>query len=161
MIFFIQYGLQLELSPVKAVRASPLMYYVQFISVFGNFITHLVSHAEALLKGRYEIEILNKFREIDMIFATKLNHKINFSAIRKHILIETIATFFISIVLASFSVFVPVVNTEMYIRFLYIYEFTILRVRGFQIAFVMHFLSRCLSDMQILLKRQQLFLSSL
>lgn len=156
-IWTITYLTILGLEPKSQIKKSPLMYYVQCMGVYCNFLTHLTSHVETLLKGKYEVAILDKFREINRMLSVKLHHEIDFNSVRKHFFAETFLVFLLSSLLPTLAIFTSsnITGISDNVRFLHIYEFFILYIRGFQIAMMLNFMNYCLRQMQILLKRQQ------
>lgn len=161
MTYTLTHGLHMELKPSNRYKQSSLMFYVNFVRISGNFVTHAVAHLEPLFSRKYEEEIYNKLNEINEIFALKLNYVTNFDAIRKKYIRCTCAFFiFGAIVSFGYSLYsMPmdgeIMNTGLFLlnRILAV---VIIRARRCQVAFHVNFLSNILVDLQILLKRQQL-----
>lgn len=154
IVFYItKIGLHLKVYPNNSIKESPLMFYVHCMSVFGNFITHLTAHIETLFKRKYEIEILEKFNEINAIFSTNLHHVIDFKILRRKYLLETLVIFIVSGTMSAISLFIS--DYDNTVRFLLIYGIIVIRARGCQISFSLNYLADCLLDLQVLLKRQQ------
>lgn len=139
-------------------KESPLMNYVSFMSIGGNFLTHLIAHLEPLFTQKHEVELYRRLNEINEIFASKLNYVTDFDAIRKNFIRKTISFFvFASTLSFGYSMFfLPTDAKGMTIflicRFLSV---TVIRSRRCQIAFHVNNLTNILNDLAVLLKRQQ------
>lgn len=139
-------------------RESPLMNYVSFMSIGGNFLTHLVAHLEPLFTQKHEIELYRRLNTINEIFALKLNYVTDFDAIRKDFIRKTISFFvFASTLSFGYSMFFLPTDAKGMVIFLIcrILSVTVIRSRRCQIAFHVNNLTNILVDLGVLLKRQQ------
>lgn len=135
----------------------PLMSIVSFISMAGDFIEHTVAHIEPLFTRKYEEEMYQIFEEINTIFATKLNHVVDYNALRKKQ--NYTIGFFIFSAMQAFGLSFFSLPTEGLTLCFYLMcravSVTIIRVRRCQSSFVINLLSNILMDVQVLLKQLQ------
>lgn len=158
MFYTLYSGLHIHLRPNDKHKSSPLMFYVNFASVTGSFITHIVAHLEPFFTRKHEEKIYRKLSEINEIFATKLNYVTDFKIIRKKFLWHTMVFFIFSASLSfAYSFYSLPSNGFDIIVFLLnrILAIVIIRTRRCQMTFLINTLSNILIDLQILLKRQQ------
>lgn len=134
------------------------MNYVSFMSIGGNFVTHLIAHLEPLFTQKHEIELYRRLNEINGIFALKLNYVTDFDAIRKKFIWKTISFFvFASSLSFGYSMFFLPTDRKGMTIFLIcrLLSVTVIRSRRCQIAFHVNNLTNILRDLGVLLKRQQ------
>lgn len=137
---------------------SPLMLYVSFMGIFGNYVAEFCAHLEPLTMQKHEKEIYQLLNKIDNIFAVKLNYVTNFDVLRRKYIWHTMMFFIASVVVSfSYALFsLPAGNFE---KFLFLSSravtLTVIRARRCLLAFHINTLSNILFDLQILLKRQQ------
>lgn len=138
-------------------KATPLMSIVSFISITGDFVEHAVAHLEPLFTRKQEEEIYRQFQEINTIFATKLNHFVDFEALRKK-QNYTIGFFILSAIqafgLSYFTLPTGAFNITLY-SFCRAASIVIIRVRRFQSAIIINLLCNILMDVKTLLKQLQ------
>lgn len=137
---------------------SPLMNYVSFMSIGGNFLTHLVAHLEPLLTRKHEIKLYQLLDRINEIFALELNYVTDFQTIRKKFIRQTVSFFvFASTLSFGYSMFFLPMDPRGMSIFLAcrLLSVTVIRSRRCQIAFHVNNLTNILNDLQVLLKRQQ------
>lgn len=146
--------MNLELFPQSFNKEIPLMYYVHSIGVFGSFITHITTHIETLFKGKSEIEILEKFKEINLIFSAKLKHEVQFNVLRRKLFYESAFVFTLSAIMISAGVVITVVDYGNNFRCTSIYGIIIVCGRGCQISFMINSLCDCLRNLEIQIKRK-------
>lgn len=159
MLYTLLYGLYIQIKPSKQHSESTLMFYVNFLSVAGNFVTHTIAHVEAFFTKNQENEMFRRLNEINGIFARKFNYHADFVAIkRKHM--QHTAFFYFCSTAASFgySLFsLPATSGDVLLflinRFLAV---VIIRTRRCYAALFINMQTIILRDLQILLKRQQL-----
>lgn len=143
---------------IKSFKESPLMNYVSFLSIVGNFVSHLVSHFEPLFFQSHEGDIYRRLNEINDIFALKLNYVTNFQKIRRNFLRKTVSFFvFASCLSFGYSMFYIQMDLKSMCIFIIcrIISVVMIRSRRCQIAFHINYLTIVLNDLQVLLKRQQ------
>lgn len=135
-----------------------LMFYVSLMGLMGNFLTHTVSHLEPLLTKKHEQKVYKKLQEITSIFATKLNYVMDFNAIRREFIHNTVTYLvfdcFLSLGYSILSIPNDAFNIFVYL-FTRIVSITIIRARLCFIAFHVNTLTIILRDLKILLKQQQ------
>lgn len=135
----------------------PLMNYVSFMSITGDFVEHAMAHIEPLFTRKQEEEMYRRFEEINTIFATKLNHIVDFEVLRKKQM-YTIG-FFIASTIQAFGLSFFSLPTGSFNIFFYLLcraaAVTIIRVRRCQASIIINLLSNILMDVQILLKQLQ------
>lgn len=139
-------------------KESPLMNYVSFMSIGGNFLTHLIAHLEPLFTQKHEVELYRRLNEINEIFASKLNYVTDFGAIRKNFIWKTVSFFvFASTLSFGYSMFFLPTDAKGMTIFLIcrLLSVTVIRSRRCQIAFHVNNLTNILNDLAVLLKRQQ------
>lgn len=131
---------------------------MNFASVTGSFVAHIVAHVEPLFTRKDENEIYQKFYDINEIFATKLNYVTDFSIIRKKFIWHTMI-FFICSANVAFAYSIISLPTNEFDRIVFlvnrILACGIIRTRRCQLSFHINALSNILLDLEILLKRQQ------
>lgn len=140
-------------------KESPLMFYINCLSIFGTFATHATIHLETLLSGKKEREIHEKLKKINDIFALKLNHEINYTERRAKYVRKTLLLFIFAACLSAASSFihVPIANHDKYFnQRLLILAVIVIRSRGFHIALFLNTISDTLVDLQFILKEQQI-----
>lgn len=139
-------------------KGSPLMYYVNGLSVFGSIATHLSVHFENIFYGNQEDEICEKFKNIYGIFASRLNYRLNYKAKRvKYVRIVGFYTF--AIILScttAFSKLPDQYNDMFFMTPMMIFGVIITRARWLQISLFLNILSDTLEDLQSLLRQQQI-----
>lgn len=140
-------------------KRSSLMFYVSLMSIIGNLIAHMMAHLEPLFTKKHELEMYRKLREIDEIFATKLNYVTDFSTIRNEFIKYTVSFYIFAASLSfGYSIFTlpdDAISTAVFLLNRLIAVFVI-RVRRCLIAFHVNTMTNILRDVQILLKQQQL-----
>lgn len=136
---------------------SPIMYYVSLLSIAGNFLTHLMANLEAFFTRSDEEKIYRRLREINEIFAIKLNYTIDYNAIRRKFVRQTVVYFAFSAALSLALSFFSLPRNGSVAQFLLtrIMSVLMIRARRCQIAFHINALTNILWDLQVLLKRQQ------
>lgn len=141
-------------------KGRPLMYYVNTLSTFGSYATHLAIPLENLFYGKQEKEICKKFQIISDIFTTKLNYIPDYKTRRIKYMYRTVLLFVFDILLAYASVFATLPDSDDdYTSFLQptvMIGIIILRVRWCQIALFLNVIADTLCDLQVLLKQQQM-----
>lgn len=141
-------------------KESPLMNYVSYMSIGGNFLTHLIAHLEPLFTQRHEVELYRRLHEINEIFVWKLSYVTDFEAIRRNFIRRTVSFFvFASTLSFGYSMFfLPTDAKGMTIFFMCRFlSITVIRARRCQIAFHVNNLTNILNDLAVLVKRQQEF----
>lgn len=145
--------------PFMKRKESPLMFYVNCLSIFGTFATHTTTHLETLLSGKRENDIHQKLKKINEIFATKLNYIIDYKARRIRYIRKTVTVFVFAwlLSLCSSLIKVPISNHDKYFNQpILILAVTVIRSRGCHIALVLNTISDILKDLQYLLRQQQI-----
>lgn len=135
------------------------MFYINCLSIFGTFATHITAHLETLLNEKRENKIHQKLKKINDIFATKLNHVIDYRARRVRYVKKTVMVFVFAWLLSAGSslIKVPISNHDKYFNQpILILVVSIIRSRGCHVAFFLNTLADILNDLQILLKQQQI-----
>lgn len=159
IIYTLIYGPQVHIIVNDKYKRSSLMFYVSLMAIIGNFIAHILAHLEPLFTKKHEMEIYRKLREIDEIFALKLNYNTNFKAIQKDFIQYTVS-FFIFTALLSFGCAVFSLPPDLYGSAIFLMNrlvvVLVVRARRCLMAFHVNTLTNILEDVQILLKRQQL-----
>lgn len=84
-------------------KYSPLILLVNVMSVCGNFINHATLHIEALVQGKKERKLYRILNEINDIFATKLNHSMDYKGLRRKYA-RNMIPFFVIMAAVMFSV---------------------------------------------------------
>lgn len=158
MFYTLINGLHIQVRPNSQHRESPLMFYVNFVTVTGNFVSHTIAHLEPLFTRNDEQEIYRRLNEINEIFALKFNYVTNFDVIKRKFVRKTVL-FYVCAAFMSFgySFFSLPTDVSSLLLFLLnrIFAVIIIRARRCQAAFIVNALSHILKDLQILLKRQQ------
>lgn len=135
----------------------PLMSVVSYLSISGDLMEHCVAHLEPLFTRRQEEEMYRLFEEIHTIFATKLNHFVDFDVLRKQ-QNHTIG-FFIFSAVQAFGLSFFTLPECAYGIFLYLLARAIgtiiIRVRRIQSSIVINLLSNVLKDVRMLLEQSQ------
>lgn len=136
-------------------KGSLLMYYVSLVSIAGNFITHITANLEAFFAKNDEEKIYKKLRDINEIFATKLNYTMDLDMIQRKYIRNTVGYFVFSAILSFALSFFSLPKDGSIFLFLLcrIMSVAMIRVRRCQIAFHINFLTIILRDLQILLKK--------
>lgn len=137
-------------------KRSVVINYVSLLGVTGNFIAHLVANFEPFFSQSDEEKLYKKLREINEIFATKLNYVVDFNALRRTFFLHTVIFFIFSASFSfSFCLFtLPSDNKLIFLTFRMIYVL-IIRIRRCQMAMHVNHLTNILMDLQVLLKHQQ------
>lgn len=157
-VYTIKHGPHIHIVANNNYKENSLMNYVSFISIAGNFFTHVIAHLEPIFTRKHEVEIYRKLDEINEIFATKLNYVTDFNAIRKKFIRHTVVYFvFASCLAFSYSFYTLPKDGLSMAWFLVgrIISIAVIRGRRCLIAFHINTLTNILMDLQILLKRQQ------
>lgn len=144
-------------------KRSSLMFYVSLMSILGNLVAHIAAHFEPLLSKKSETEIYRKLREIDEIFATKLNYVTNFNVVRREFIEYTVSFFVFAASLSfGYSVFTLPDNLHDTVVFFSnrLIAVTVIRARRCLIAFHVNTLTNILNDINILLTQQQIHYGS-
>lgn len=158
MIYMLFHGPRVHFIGNKVFKESPLMNYVSFMSIVGNFVTHLVAHLEPLFTQKHEIDIYQRLNEINEIFALKLNYVTDFNLIRKRFIRDTVSFFiFASSLSLGYSMFFLPTDIKNVCIFLICRILSVLMIRSRRclIAFHINNLTNILHDLQVLLKKQQ------
>lgn len=145
--------------PFMKRRESPLMFYINCLSIFGTFATHITTHLETLFSGRRENEIHQKLKKINDIFATKLNYIIDYKARRIRYVRKTVSVFVFAWLLSAGSslIRVPISKHDKYFNQpILILAVIIIRSRGCHIALLLSTIADILKDLQFLLREQQI-----
>lgn len=156
MTYTLKHGPHLHIIEDEQYKEYPLMYYVSLMSVLANFATHAVANLEPLLSKKDEEQIYHRLTIINEAFA-KLNYVCNYNAIRKKIVRHTITYFILAATLSfGYSFYsLPKDGSICYFLFCRFVAVIIIRIRRCQIALHVNSLSNILTDLQILLKKQQ------
>lgn len=158
MFYTLLYGLHIQIRPSKQHKESTLMFYVNFLSVAGNFVTHTMAHVEAFFMQNQEIEIYQRFNEINKIFATEFNYIVDFDRIKRNHMQHTVLFYFCSAAVSfGYSLFsLPAVSRDV-VLFLVnrILAVIVIRARRCYAALIINMQTINLRDLQILLKQQQ------
>lgn len=142
----------------KNFKESPLMNYVSFLSIAGNFVTHLVAHFEPLFTRKHEEDIYRRLNEINDIFALKLNYITDYQGIRRNFICKTVSFFvFASTLSFGYSLYYLPTDPKGMCIFVTCRLLSVLMIRSrrCQIAFHVNNLTIILNDLQVLLRRQQ------
>lgn len=140
-------------------KDSPLMLYVNCLSIFGRFATHMITHFETLLNGACEREIHRKLKKINIIFTSKLNYLVDYKAKRTKYIQKTVSVFAFATLLtvASSLVNAPLSNHDKYFsKTIFICAVIIVRFRGCHIAPFLNIIADALNDLQVLLMKHQM-----
>lgn len=143
----------------KRRKESPVMFYINCLSIFGTIATHATTHLETLLSGRRENEMHQKLKKINDIFTTKLNHFVDYKARRAKYVKKTVLFFVFTWLLSAGSslIRVPISNHDKYFNQpLLILTVTVIRLRGCHVALFLNIIADILKDLQLLLKQQQI-----
>lgn len=158
MFYTLLNGLHIQIRPSSQHKESPLMFYVNFVTVAGNLVSHTIAHFEPLFNRKEEEEIYRRLNEINEIFALKLNYVTNFDVIRRKFIRRT-AVFYVLSATVSFGYSFYSLPTDGSSILLFLlnraFAVVIVRARRCQVTFVVNALSNILRDLQILLERQQ------
>lgn len=158
MCYTLLHGLHIQMRPSGKYKQSQLMFYINFVSVAGNLITHIAAHFEPLFNRKHEQEIYRKLNEINEIFAKKLNYVADFGEMRKTFIWHTCAFFMYSATI-SFGYSFYSLPDDSFGAFLFLFNrilaVVIIRARRCQMAFLVNMMTHILNDLQILLKQQQ------
>lgn len=141
----------------NSYKEIPLMSFISYISIVGDFVEHAMAHLEPLFTKKHEEEMYRLFEQINTIFATKLNHQVDFDALRK-MQRKTIGFFIFSSIQAYGLSFFSL-PTDGFETFIYLIcragGVIIIRVRRCQCSIIINLMSNILMDLQILLKQLQ------
>ena len=140
-------------------KESALMYYVNALSILGGFATHMAAHLEVLFSRKREEEIYEKLQIIDNIFATKLNHMVDYKLRRINFIKKTILTFALFTVTSIASAFInlpDLYHDKYFMQPILILPMIINRLRWCYIALFLMNIGDILNDLQMLLKQQQI-----
>lgn len=136
-------------------------YYVNSLTIFGSFITHIAIHAETLFCVKQEEEIFEKLKLINGIFVEKLNHEIDFKTRFINYIQTTVGTFVLTVIFALASSLTPIPDLQNgieihFMKPIQIIAVIIIRSRWCYIALFLHSIADTLNDLQVVLKQQQL-----
>lgn len=140
-------------------KESTLMYYINSLTVLGNFIAHSTVHLEALLCGTREKELFQKLNVIDGIFSTKLNHQLNYKAKCTRYMRKIVSAFAVSCILctaSSFSALPEQQHDKYFMQPILILGCVTNRIRWCYIALILSSMADTLNDLQILLRHHQI-----
>lgn len=139
-------------------KGSALMYYINALSIFGSFAIHATIYLESFFGGKQENEICEKFKLIDDIFTTKLNHRVDYKG-RRNKYIPIIGIFMLAITMAmacSFSQLPDVYNDKYFMTPVMLIGVIVSRTRWCQIVLFLNIIADTLDDLQALLRQQQM-----
>lgn len=139
-------------------KGSPLMYYINALSIFSSLVIHSTIALEVIFVGKQENEICEKLKLIDDIFSTKLSHMVNYKIFRIRYF-KIVGIFVIAIILAISCAFSPlpeVYYDKFFMTPLMLIGVIISRARWCQIALYLNIIADTLDELQHLLKRQQI-----
>lgn len=140
-------------------KESTLMYYINSLTVLGNLVTHSAICLEALLCGNREKELMQKLKTIDVIFASKLNHQLDYTAKRTRYTRKIVSAFTLSCILCTASSFTTLpeqYHDKYFMQPILILEFVTNRIRWCYIVLILSSLADSLNDLQSLLRQHQL-----
>lgn len=146
-----------ESQNVRIYRGSPLMYYVDALSVFGAIVTNLTIHLENIFYGQRENEICEKFQIINDLFKVQLNCKINYELWRLKYF-KVMGFFLFSILIASissFSTLPSLYDDKFFMTPIMVIGVIMTRLRWCQIALYLNMLADILNHLTISLKQHQ------
>lgn len=158
MFYTFLYGLHIQIKPSRQHKESPLMFYVNFLSVAGNFVTHTIAHVEPFFTQNQENEIYQRLNEINEIFATRFNYSIDLDVIKRKHMQQTAFFYFCSAIVSfGYSFFSLPAACNDVILFLInrILAVIVIRSRRSYTAILIKMQTIILQDLQILLKQQQ------
>lgn len=136
-----------------------IMYFVNALSIFGSYVTHLIIPLENVFCGKHEDEICEKLKTIADIFATKLNFIPDYKSKRTKYLQQTVLLFVFVILFVFASAFTSLpelYHDKFFMQPTMIFGTVILRVRWCQIALFFRMIGDTLHDLQALLKQHQI-----
>lgn len=133
-----------------------LMYFVSLISHLVHVVSDTIAHFESFFAKEQEEEIYRKHREIDEIFATKLNHIRDYNAIRRASVWPTIIYWTCaSIVAFAAALFILPSNENVFVFLIGNTAIMLInRIRRFQIGIHVNALTNILNDLKMLLDKQ-------
>lgn len=140
------------------MKPSNLMHYVNALSLYSSFATHVIIHIENLLFGQQEDAICEKWKIINDIFVSKLNHAPDYKA-RRTKYIQTIGIFMGCLVMSfttAFSALPEMYHDLFFMSPSMLIGVIILRARWYQIALYLNMIADTLEDLHILLKQHQI-----
>lgn len=140
-------------------KESALMYYINSLTVLGNFITHLTVHLEALLCEKREKELFEKLKMVDTFFTKKLNHEPEYKVRRTKFIRKIVRAFMLSCILctaSSFSSLPEQHHDKYFMQPILILGCVTSRIRWCYIALVLSYVAETLNDLQILLRQHQI-----
>lgn len=158
MFYTVLYGLHIQIRPNERHKESTLMFYVNFLSMAGNFVTHTMAHAEAFFTQNQENEIYRRLNEINEMFSTEFNYIVDFDAIKRKHMQHTVLFYFCSATVSfCYSFFsLPTVSSDAVLFSINrILAVIVIRARRCYAAQIINMQTIILRDLQILLKRQQ------
>lgn len=137
---------------------SKLIYYVNFLSITGSFVTHMTLHLEAFFGKNSEEKIFERLKIINEIFVTKFNHSTDYKARRAKYIRQNVGTFLLAITLAFASAFtaLPNLTDEIEIHFMkpvYMIPTIIIRSRWCYFSIFLNAIADTLNDLQYLLNK--------
>lgn len=159
MLYTLIYGLHIQIKPSKQQhRESSLMFYMNFLSMAGNFVTHTIAHAEAFFTQNQEQEIYRRFNIINAVFAREFNYIIDLDAIKREHMQRTVLFYVcsaaVSFVYSFFSL--PVAGSDLALFLINrILAVIVIRARRCYAALIVNMQTIILRDLHVLLKRQQ------
>lgn len=158
MVYALNRGLHIEISPNKAIKQSPFIFYVNYMSTIGNMASHITAHLEALCMAKKEKQLIQELEAIDKIFTVELHSNINYDKIRKEYFRKTVAFFALITSMSVGSSFFSFshLNANRYLFLLIrVYTVATIRSRGCYIALVLRNLLEFLKHLRDLLIQQQ------
>lgn len=147
----------IQLKDITEYKNSLLMYYVSCTTIFAHIVVYSIAHFESFATRNQENAIYQRLREIDEVFATKLNYVRDFDAIRKRYVWPTVR-YWIFVATTSLATALFSIPYEINsITFLSIHSVNVIlnRVRRCQISLHINALTNILKDLKILLEREQ------
>lgn len=138
----------------------PLMYYVNALSVFGTYATHLTTPLETLFWGKREKEICEEFKIISEMFAAQLNYIPNYRERRTKYIYRIVFLFVFIAFLGYSSAFIRLPDfyeDKFFMQPTIIFNVILLRIRWCQIGLYLNITADTLNDLQLLLKQHRNF----
>lgn len=142
---------------VVKFKNSPLMSYVNALSLFGSIAVHVSICLESFLCGKKENQICEKLNQISNIFASNLNYNISYNVRRiRYIRNSGVFVFVIfTAIVCSFSTLPDAYHDKFFMTPIMLFSVVITRARWYQIALFLHIIADALEDLQFLLTKQQ------
>lgn len=140
-------------------KESALMYYINSLTVLGNFITNLTVHSEAVLCGKREKKLFEKLELVDSILTNKLNHKPDYKDRRRKFTRKIVSAIALSCILctaSSFSSLPEQHHDKYFMQPILILGCVTIRIRWCYIALILSCVAETLDDLQILLRKHQI-----